>query len=1313
MNQDYSAASALTRACSDLRGLLETVAVRPAVALSALASLLIGKAYVCDKAHRQGTTHDEVWPGSDIPEVVEDVYEALETLSKREIDGDVRGDLNLPVASVLGDGVSKPRDPDVFRRVLDWVRALDLRAIAGRQLAAGAFDEAVRFLVSHDGRSLGQYVTPDPAVDLMLDLAAPVPGESVYDPCFGLGGLLVGAVRRMQTTASTSSSHADVRAAAITGVETKLIPYLVGLCRLVLAGIDHPSLDYDDALEKPLPDTGSETGFDCILAVPPWGEQSLSDYRDKHFPIWSEQSEDLFLQHVMANLRPGGRAVVALPERTLFHADSMALRKTLLSEYRVAGVVGLPGGAFEPFSSIPVSLLMFSRAKPRELVHFVNVSPLAWGSAVDEASDDGEGRGGSAYPGQHFSCGAKLRDFGISEVIQDRREQSSIAWSSGVEVWAIPVDELPLQNYGLVAKRSGSEMLDAMIEEVVAADRALMVETLGDIADVSMGKSDDVGGQGPVEVMTAPQVDFGFYELPDDPVSEELAADHAVRRGDLLVMMDDFAEGMREHGSQYGPNVGLITEDISTDDLVVAWEGTTVVRVRDRIKPEFLAALLRSPVYWFWMFGHASRWTDPTGFEVSFIPAHVLRTLKIPVPSASVQDAVVEEATELGADALGVVSRLLQDVAAHPIAIWLEKPVPARLAAGGTVAASDRLSTLAEVAQGLRSLSVAALPEAGRQSLGAWVAIARRAAGALDDVVSIPPGAGRLAILEFALARFHESLGVLGNAEQPFVERLRLITRAVVEIAEGEVHAMQRTCTLDIHVTPAEVEVGVISEVDLLVINSSPVPLRNVQVRVRQEDGTVDTGDVVFLSDGEERKVPLIVRAKDSAKSVRIAVRWQARRLDGTTVHGEQEVAVLVRSGNDTNEQSELGTSPYIVGNPVDRDDMFFGRVDQMGQIRRQLGGADHANVILLEGNRRTGKTSILRQLGRAGALPGWIPVYCSFQDVDSVATADVFRLLALRTGWTLSEAGIETWIPDQPPPESSKAFKLAFRAALHRAFSDGHPFETLEVYLATAVEAAKPRGILLMLDEFDKLQEGIDGGITSPQVPENIRHLLQHQPGLGAIITGSRRLKRLREEYWSALFGFGYRIGVSALPKAAARRLVTDPVAGRLRYLPQACDWLVELCACHPFLIQSLCSRVFDHAATEGDRTITLDIVERAATEMMQDNEHMQTLWGYVGSERGRLILALCDRLAAGSDAVNISLLRMEFDGCRVPVRRDEDLADEVAKLRELELIEFDTSYRNGTYILSIPLMAKWMTRNVDYDDLVVRARQEAEDAL
>ena len=406
----------------------------------------------------------------------------------------------------------------------------------------------------------------------------------------------------------------------------------------------------------------------------------------------------------------------------------------------------------------------------------------------------------------------------------------------------------------------------------------------------------------------------------------------------------------------------------------------------------------------------------------------------------------------------------------------------------------------------------------------------------------------------------------------------------------------------------------------------------------------------------------------------------------------------------------DLGPSPYIVGSPVDREEMFFGREGIMGQIRRQVGANEHGNVILLEGNRRSGKTSILRQLEKEGALPGWAAVYCSFQDVDSVATHDVFRLLARETAWALANYGIETWIPGVPRLESGKPFKHGFLSALDEAFSDDHPFETLEMYLSSAVEAARPRRVLLMLDEFDKLQEGIDSGITSPQVPENIRHLLQHQLGVGAIITGSRRLKRLREEYWSALFGIGYRIGVSSLSKEDARRLVIEPVAGRLEYEASARDRVLEMCACHPFLIQSRCSRVFDQAATGSVRTISLDVVERASTEMVRDNEHFRTLWDYAGSERRRLILALGSWLANGGSTVDLTVIGAKLNEIGISDFGDQDLVDDLDELRELELIEFDDTDRGGTYRLAVPLMAMWLEMNVTFDDLMVRARREAE---
>src|SRR5262249_25960398 len=161
------------------------------------------------------------------------------------------------------------------------------------------------------------------------------------------------------------------------------------------------------------------------------------------------------------------------------------------------------------------------------------------------------------------------------------------------------------------------------------------------------------------------------------------------------------------------------------------------------------------------------------------------------------------------------------------------------------------------------------------------------------------------------------------------------------------------------------------------------------------------------------------------------------------------------------------------------------------------------------------------------------LSVYCNFQQAEGatrtgILTRDVYRFLARNIGWKLFDAGIRTWFPGQPAPDVKRPFQIEFLAARDRVITDEHPFESFELYLSAALEAARPQRILLMLDEFEILQDGIDNGVTSPQVPENIRHILQHHQGLSAILTGSRRLKRLREDYWSALFGLGYRVGIS-----------------------------------------------------------------------------------------------------------------------------------------------------------------------------------------
>jgi type I restriction enzyme M protein len=397
---------------------------------------------------------------------------------------------------------------------------------------------------------------------------------------------------------------------------------------------------------------------------------------------------------------------------------------------------------------------------------------------------------------------------------------------------------------------------------------------------------------------------------------------------------------------------------------------------------------------------------------------------------------------------------------------------------------------------------------------------------------------------------------------------------------------------------------------------------------------------------------------------------------------------------------------------------MLYGRDAILRDIKRQLPTDRAANIILLEGNRRTGKTSILRRLERPGEIPGWIPVNISLQGgegpqrIAGLTSREIFRHLAYAVAGAVDRAGTPVWPPDVPPPDPKRAFRLQIGAALDAFFSGDHPFERFEIYVEAVIGALAPRRLLLMLDEFDKIQEGIDSGVTSPQVPENLRYLFHNHPELGGILSGSRRLTRLRNEYWSALFGIGYSIPVGPLEVADARALVTGPVEGRLVYAPEARDRIVDLCACQPYLIQMLCNRIFKQTQERGERIVLLDAVERAAAEMTADNEHFETLWGYARTDRRRLILVLLCELGRGAEGRPLDAGTLEDElrerGVILP---PDGLGPDMALLRELDLVELRTYDGYQRYRLTIPLMAEWIRRNKDFSDLARRAAREHDD--
>ncbi len=1175
--------------------------------------------------------------------------------------------------------------PKTVDTLVQWCQGLDLETPTGRQAAGDVLATIVEWATGTATKMRGDFTTPRPVVELMVDLVDPSPGDRIYDPCFGSGGLLAAAAMKLREQAlhMPPKVWTDIQQESLFGVEINPHAYCVGLARVVLSGIEQPGLELGDALERPLARDRSAEGFDCIVAVSPWGAR-VKRHVSAHFPVSAANLETLFLQHVMASLRQGGRAVIALPDGALFRTGAdRKVRKALLSDYRVEGVISLPAGAFEPYTTIKTSLVVFRREKAKSDIRFLEIEE--WPSA---GSDDA---------------------FGLEKAIAAARgvaEEFRRGTPNGY-LWESPIKTLEKRDWELVAKRTDEDALDRALAAVREADAKILQQPLRRVAKVFSGlryrrKAVTPRGDDPsvvARLVSAADIHNEGLRSPSRFLTRngnrQVSRERRLRAGDLLVTSSG-AIG----------RLSIVSESVVAPGAVAA-SGLLVVRPAERMSPQFLKCLLASDVYQQWLRGHAR------GVTIQRLSVRMLRRLPVLVPEMPIQQHVVRQVFRGKRDPLATMMRILTETE-DPIDAWLTESFELQELRRSRQA-TDPAELLEQIARSVRNLrnQVAHSRIRTMPRLARWLMDLAEIMETLQGLDHVPPGSGRMAILDSAKLRLNAIRSALSESSLPAIESARDVTRRISRLVRMELASILDDIRLEPNVEPDAVSAGTDNEIQVRLENRSPLALRNVEVSTSPDVGSAR---VWYLANEQEVSFSARVPARAMPGPFPFRLRWRADRLDGRPVSGEAPLAVDVRSTREAVRLAELGTSPYIVGSPIDQEAMFFGRQDIIDTIRRQLSASHRANVILLEGNRRTGKTSILKRLEAPGVLPGWVTVNCSFQGGEGhecragLPTNEVFRLMARDVFMAAHNAGLRVWFPNTEPPDPEKRFRVALVRALSKAFSVRRPFEVFELFLQDVLEAASPRRVLLMLDEFDKLQEGIDTGITSPQVPENIRYLLHTYPGMSAVLSGTRRLKRLREEYWSALFGFGHRIPVSELPEKDARLLVTRPIEGRLSYVPEARDRVVELCSRQPFLIQSLCNRIFERAARLEKRSVTVGDVGTAAEVMVEDNEHFRTLWGYAASERKRFILALCQHLERDPDPVTLSLLEAKLEEFSIVLPRSDRLGEDLEFLCELELLRHQGTTRGSAYAIAIPLMAKWIRRNIDFEDQRQRAVRESE---
>ncbi len=278
--------------------------------------------------------------------------------------------------------------------------------------------------------------------------------------------------------------------------------------------------------------------------------------------------------------------------------------------------------------------------------------------------------------------------------------------------------------------------------------------------------------------------------------------------------------------------------------------------------------------------------------------------------------------------------------------------------------------------------------------------------------------------------------------------------------------------------------------------------------------------------------------------------------------------------------------SPYIIGVPLIREqEIFTGRNDIGLRIEQLL--LDHRRLpLLLYGQRRMGKTSLLNNIGKL--LPNTIiPMFVDLQGAPSSASDHAGFLYNLAREMEKSAKKQDLILP-----------------SLAREVLKSNPFTYFYEWLDKVEQALEQNTALLALDEFEVLDNAIAKGRFDEQdVLGMLRHLIQHRPRFKLLLAGSHTIAEYQR--WASYLINVQVVHISYLKEAEARQLIERPVKDfTLRYEPNAVERVLQLTRCHPFLVQLLCAEIIV-LKNEQDPSIrrfaTLADVEAAIPEALQ----------------------------------------------------------------------------------------------------------------
>lgn len=277
--------------------------------------------------------------------------------------------------NIFGDAQwsNKQRLSDKLLR--DLIEHFSKLSLANGHVEPDALGRAYEYLIKKfadlTNKKAGEFYTPRSVVGLMVDILDPKPGETIYDPACGTGGMLLEAVNHVRE----SDGRTKLLRGKLYGQEKNLTTESIARINLLLHGLEDFSIIRGDTLRQPAFYTGDRLQqFDCVIANPPFSLEKWGDEVWEHDPFGrnfaglppKKNGDFAWVQHMIASMKPStGRMAVVLPHGVLFRMGQEGrIRQRILDMDILDAVIGLGPNLFYGTGLAACILILRSQKAP-------------------------------------------------------------------------------------------------------------------------------------------------------------------------------------------------------------------------------------------------------------------------------------------------------------------------------------------------------------------------------------------------------------------------------------------------------------------------------------------------------------------------------------------------------------------------------------------------------------------------------------------------------------------------------------------------------------------------------------------------------------------------------------------------------------------------------------------------------------------------------------------------------------------------------------------------------------------------------------